>query len=62
MIGGVLTVALLIFRSIQPPLSWRSRLWLMRLHSRKSGVPYGVALALAGIITIKDTVWISGIV
>ena len=29
--------------------------WLMRLHSPKEGVPYGVALAAAGLLVYPET-------
>jgi prepilin peptidase CpaA len=47
--GGVLTLALLSCRAIPLPafaLGWD---WLTRLHDRKTGVPYGIALAVAGL-------------
>jgi prepilin peptidase CpaA len=60
--GGVLTLALLLFRSVELPPVWLARTWVARLHSRRSGVPYGVALALAGLYTIKDTPWLANLV
>ena len=29
--------------------------WLMRLHDSKTGVPYGIALAGAGLLVYPDT-------
>jgi prepilin peptidase CpaA len=38
-------------------LAWS---WLSRLYDRKSGVPYGVALALAALIVFPHSrVWIA---
>ena len=32
--------------------------WLSHLHDTKTGIPYGIALALAGLIVYPDTgVW-----
>ncbi len=56
--GGVLTVVVLIARAFPLPrfaLAWG---WLFRLHDPKSGVPYGVALALAAMIVFPHShVW-----
>jgi prepilin peptidase CpaA len=48
--GGVLSVAIILFRTTPLPsfaLGWT---WLSRLHDRKNGVPYGIALAGAALI------------
>jgi prepilin peptidase CpaA len=48
--GGLLTLGLLAFRAVPLPgfaLGWT---WLMRLHDRTAGVPYGIALAAAGLV------------
>lgn len=53
--GGVLTLAILSFRSspIQP---FYVRIgWLMRLHEARAGAPYGLAIAAAGVIIAPDT-------
>jgi prepilin peptidase CpaA len=56
--GGVLTLVLLVMRACPLPrfaLEWG---WLSRLHDRKSGVPYGVALAFAAVIVLPHSrVW-----
>ena len=53
--GGVLTVGLLGARTIPLPafaLGWG---WLTRLHDRKTGVPYGIALAAAGLMVYPSS-------
>jgi len=53
--GGVLTLAILSLRSVPLPavaLGWD---WLTRLHDRRSGVPYGVALAGAALLVYPTT-------
>jgi prepilin peptidase CpaA len=35
--------------------------WLTRLHSEKEGVPYGIALAAAGLLVYPDTVFMAGL-
>lgn len=47
--GGFLTIAILGLRSIPLPAILERRAWIARLHHEKSGVPYGIALAAAGM-------------
>ena len=54
-IGGALTLLLLQFRQLPMPEWARTRDWLMRLHDRNVGVPYGIALAAAGLILYPET-------
>ena len=55
MAGGVLTLAILMLRRMPlTPFLARYR-WLERLHDRKSGVPYGIALAAAGLMTYSSS-------
>ena len=56
--GGVLTLALLVGRTAPLP-AWAQKLeWLARLHHPKTGVPYGIALAAAGLILYPETqIW-----
>lgn len=47
--GGLLTLSILSMRSHPLPafaVRWE---WLLRLHAPRNGVPYGIALALAGL-------------
>ena len=56
--GGALTVFILLGRRQTLPL-WLSRhAWIARLHDSKTGVPYGVALAAAGMMFYPHTeIW-----
>ncbi|MDB5473766.1 MAG: peptidase [Devosia sp.] len=55
LLGGGLTLAILVFRRLPlTPLIARFR-WVERLHDRKSGVPYGVALAAAGLLVYSNS-------
>ncbi|WP_332688950.1 A24 family peptidase [Devosia sp.] len=55
LLGGVLTLLILALRNMPlTPFLARFR-WLERLHDRKSGVPYGIALALAGMLTYTNS-------
>jgi prepilin peptidase CpaA len=48
-LGGVLTLALLGFRRLPLPVVLHKYNWLMHLHQPTTGVPYGMALALAAL-------------
>lgn len=53
--GGVLTLAILGLRNLPlMPVIARHQ-WLERLHDRKSGVPYGIALAIAGLLAYSNS-------
>lgn len=54
-VGGILTLALLFFRKLPLPAPVIAQGWVARLHDHQEGVPYGVALAAAGLIVFPDT-------
>lgn len=61
LIGGVLTLAILQFRNLPIP-GWLARqAWLMRLHDKTSGIPYGVALAAGALLVYPDTEWMKAV-
>lgn len=53
--GGMLTLALLAVRRWPLPAGLIGVDWVMRLHHPKTGVPYGIALAAAGMLLYADT-------
>jgi len=53
--GGGLTLLLLLWRRVPLPAVLNSQGWLVRLHNAKEGVPYGIALALAGLVVYPST-------
>jgi prepilin peptidase CpaA len=55
LIGGALTLGLLFWRGVPLPATLTSQGWLVRLHSAKEGVPYGIALAAAGLLVYPQT-------
>lgn len=55
LLGGALTLVIMIVRRFPLPLFAMRFEWITRLHNPKSGVPYGVALALAGVIVFAQT-------
>ena len=56
--GGVLTLAIIVARRISLPAWMSAQGWIARLHNAKTGIPYGIALAVAGIMVYPQTqVW-----
>jgi prepilin peptidase CpaA len=53
--GGALTVLILMGRRVALPQALASQVWIARLHNAKSGIPYGIALALGGMIAYPET-------
>lgn len=53
--GGVLTLALLFVRRYPLPAKLVGVDWIDRLHHPKTGVPYGIALAVAGLIVFSSS-------
>ncbi|WP_350336044.1 A24 family peptidase [Coralliovum pocilloporae] len=58
LLGGGVTLMLVLFRS-QPLLPFLYRYdWMQRLHSKTTGIPYGVALGIAALIVYPETGWV----
>jgi prepilin peptidase CpaA len=55
LLGGVLTLVLIFWRKVPLPSMLKSQGWLAKLHSPNEGVPYGIALGLAGLIVYPNT-------
>jgi prepilin peptidase CpaA len=60
--GGLLTLMIIGFRSMLLPASFYSYPWLVKLHESKTGVPYGIAFAIAALIVFPDTVWFKALI
>ncbi|WP_407176969.1 prepilin peptidase [Bradyrhizobium sp. STM 3562] len=60
-LGGVLTIALLQLRQWPLPYPLTSQAWLLRLHAKESGIPYGIALAIGALMIYPDTDWVTAI-
>jgi len=58
LIGSGLTLLLLLWRGLPLP---SSQSWLMRLHSPREGVPYGIALAAAGLLVYPTTPFVAAL-
>lgn len=50
LLGGALTLSLLAVRRWPLPVQLKQVVWIDRLHDSKTGVPYGIALAAAGLL------------
>ena len=55
MLGGLLTLALLMLRQWPLPAVLARQDWIMRLHEKSSGIPYGVALASGALLILPHT-------
>ena len=59
--GGALTLLLLQFRQWPLPYQFAGQTWLLRLHAKESGIPYGIALAIGALMVYPETEWISAV-
>lgn len=57
--GGLLTIALLLARQVPLPEGFARQGWLLRLHDPRSGIPYGIALAFAGLAVATRIPWLA---
>jgi prepilin peptidase CpaA len=59
--GGLLVLGILMYRKMTLPMWMCRQGWAMRLHTKDGGVPYGVALAAAGLWLYPSTPWLSSL-
>jgi prepilin peptidase CpaA len=52
---------LLQFRQWPLPYALAGQTWLLRLHAKESGIPYGIALALGALAIYPETEWVRAI-
>jgi prepilin peptidase CpaA len=58
-IGGALSLILILVKHrLSPALAVRYA-WLHRLHDPNTGVPYGLALGAAAMLVYPHTIWIN---
>jgi len=55
LLGGALTLILLLVRRYPLPARLAGHKWIDRLHDKKTGVPYGIALAIAALLVYPET-------
>ena len=59
-LGAALTLGILMLRKRDLPAVLATRAWAVRIHTAGNGVPYGIALAAAGLALYPDTAaWIA---
>lgn len=57
-LGGLLTLAILHWRAYHLPGFALKVSWIYRLHHHKTGIPYGIALAAAGLMVYPQmAIW-----
>lgn len=56
-LGGALTLLILQARKWPLPRFLARQPWIVRLHAVETGIPYGIALAAAGLIVYPDTIF-----
>jgi prepilin peptidase CpaA len=59
--GGALTLLLLQFRQWPLPSPLTGQAWLLKLHAKESGIPYGIALAIGALMIYPETEWIKAV-
>ena len=59
--GGALTLLLLQFRQWPLPYAFSGQTWLLRLHAKDTGIPYGIALAIGALMIYPQTDWIKAV-
>lgn len=59
--GGALTLLLLQFRQWPLPYQLAGQPWLLKLHAKETGIPYGIALAIGALMIYPETDWIRAV-
>jgi len=59
--GGALTLLLMQFRQWPLPYALSGQAWLLKLHAKESGIPYGIALAVGALMIYPETDWIRSV-
>jgi len=53
--GGALALGLMLLRSWPLPVFLARQSWIMKLHDKQAGIPYGVALAAGAFFILPST-------
>src|SRR3979411_412159 len=56
-----LTLVLPQFRQWPLPYPFAGQAWLLKLHAKESGIPYGIALAIGALMIYPETEWIKAV-
>lgn len=62
MFGGLLAVMFVVARAAPMPASLARYDWAAKLHDRRSGIPYGLAIAAGGLLVFPKNGWIVALV
>jgi prepilin peptidase CpaA len=57
--GGALSWLLIQFRLLPLPAALARQQWILRLHEKGGGVPYGIALAASAMVVYPHTGWMA---
>ena len=49
------------FRQWPLPYPLTGQAWLVRLHAKDSGIPYGIALAIGALMIYPETEWVHAV-
>jgi len=60
-LGGLLSIAVLVYRGMLPPSWLLGQRWALRLHNKDEGVPYGLALSGAALWVFPTTAWFTAV-
>jgi prepilin peptidase CpaA len=60
--GGLLALLFMQLRAYPLPLLFHCQAWAVRLHDRRTGLPYGVALAAGALLAYPHTAWFASLV
>jgi prepilin peptidase CpaA len=55
--GGVLAVAILLFRTVPAIEAFPVPEWALKLHRQGTGIPYGIAIAAGALLIYPHTAW-----
>ncbi len=62
LLGGVLSCTILAFRVYVPASLFSGPHWLVRLHGKDNGVPYGLAIGAAALWLYPQTRWFTALI
>lgn len=61
LLGGALALVILLYRTSLPPFWLLGHSWAERLHDRKVGIPYGIAIAGAALWLYPKSHWFAAL-
>lgn len=59
--GGALAMLFMTVRSTPLPVAVAAQPWAARLHDKRAGIPYGLALAAGALFIYPHTAWFTGL-